>query len=689
MNKQSFISILLTILMSMTGEKTFAYDIAVPNFDGVTIYYEWANTEKTELAVSYSSLYSGNVVIPESVVYEGKTYNVTSIDYNAFYNCNSLTSVTIPNTVTSIGNIAFQGCSGLTSITIPNSVTSIGSDSFSDTGWYNNQPDGILYLDKWLIGYKGEKPTGDIFITEGTRGIAICAFKDCSDLTSVVIPKSVMSIGWGAFWGCSSLIAANIPEDLKIIECCTFSDCSSLSSINIPNTVETIEYMAFMYCSSLNSVKIPNSVTSIGYQAFWGCSSLTSAIIPNSVKTIGYQAFYGCSSLASLTIPNGVTTIEEGTFARCRSLTTITIPNSVTTIEGYAFAECWDLTTIIIPNNVTTIGEGAFNDCRGLTSVTLGSSLTNIGSKAFSECDKVNSVYIKDLSSWCNYFTTKNTAPIFSSNYHLYLNEIEIEELTIPESINSLGNYVFYGCSYINSVIISNSVKTIGASAFEGCSKIEKLQLPDELQIIKNNSFKGCNNLKSVTIPANVEFIYQEAFANCNALESIKAIPETPPFLYDNSFSDFSVPLKVPKGCKDVYKTAQGWKNFTIINESEKGLYSLIYIVDSEEYKSYEIEEGTFITPELAPTKDGYAFSGWSEIPKTMPSHDVEINGRFYMPGDANGDGVVNIADIVEIVNFMNNKPSDNLDQVAANVTGDDKVNEDDIAAILDIIMNK
>jgi len=133
--------------------------------------------------------------------------------------------------------------------------------------------------------------------------------------------------------------------------------------------------------------------------------------------------------------------------------------------------------------------------------------------------------------------------------------------------------------------------------------------------------------LKNVIIPSKVEFVYQEAFANCSSLELIEALPTNPPFLYDNSFSNFSVPLKVPKGCKEAYQTAQGWKNFTNISDGVK--YRLKYIVDNVEYKSFEMEEGATITPEPAPTKDGYTFSGWSEIPTTMPAHDVTVTGTF------------------------------------------------------------
>ena len=139
MKHLKFNAFLLTLLLSMAGITAAAHDIEVANEDGKTIYYVWTN-DNTELAVSYggnttgsySGEYSGNVVIPESVTYNGATYPVTSIGSDAFSECSSLTSVTIPNSVTSIGLYAFSDCSGLTSVTIPNSVTSIGSGAFND-----------------------------------------------------------------------------------------------------------------------------------------------------------------------------------------------------------------------------------------------------------------------------------------------------------------------------------------------------------------------------------------------------------------------------------------------------------------------------------------------------------------------------------------------------------------------------
>ena len=246
---------------------------------------------------------------------------ITSIGNEAFYDCSSLTSVTIPNSVTSIGDYAFFRCSGLTSITIPNSVTSIGK----------------------------------------------YAFAGCSGLTSITIPNSVTSIGWDAFYGCSGLTSVTIPNSVTSIGGYAFYNCSGLTSITIPNSVTSIEGHAFDGCSSLTSITIPNSVTSIGIAAFSGCSGLTSVTIPNSVTSIGGRAFYSCSSLTSITIPNSVTNIESGAFSGCSGLTSVTIGSGVRNIYSNAFASCSNLADVYcyaenVPSTSSDAFEGSYVD---------------------------------------------------------------------------------------------------------------------------------------------------------------------------------------------------------------------------------------------------------------------------------------------------------------------------------------
>ena len=276
------------------------------NSDGTSVTVTYQNS----IYLGYSNL-SGNLIIPQTVTYNGTAYIVTSIGWRTFYGCTGLTSVTIPNSVTTIGENAFQGCSGLTSVTIPNSVTSIGGG----------------------------------------------AFRGCSGLTEVIIPNSVTSISEGVFSRCSGLTSVTIPNSVTSIGWSAFSGCSGLTSVTIPNSVTFIDGYAFSSCSGLTSVTIPNSVTSIGNYAFSGCSGLTSVTIGNSVTSIGESAFEGCSGLTSVTIPNSVTTIGESAFRYCSGLTSVTIGNSVTSIGDFAFWYCSGIKNIFCsiqaPQNVS------------------------------------------------------------------------------------------------------------------------------------------------------------------------------------------------------------------------------------------------------------------------------------------------------------------------------------------------
>ena len=251
--------------------------------------------------------------------------SVTSIGVAVFAGCTGLTSITIPNSVTTIEGSAFRDCTGLTSVTIPNSVTSIGWRAFGGTPWYDNLPDGMVYINRILYAYKGTMPQGtSIVVKEGTTCISGGAFQGCSGLTSITIPNSVTTIGVAVFRDCTDLTSVTIPNSVTTIENSAFYGCSGLTSITIPNSVTSIEGFAFSDCTSLTSITIPNSVTSIGSSAFRDCTCLTSVTIPNSVTSIGRSAFYGCTGLTSVTIPNSVTTIGEGAFYGCTGLTSVT-----------------------------------------------------------------------------------------------------------------------------------------------------------------------------------------------------------------------------------------------------------------------------------------------------------------------------------------------------------------------------
>ena len=252
------------------------------------IYYNVIDSKLQTVEVShtkYYSVYSGAITIPEKIVYDDEVYQVIGIGANAFRDCYNLTSLEIPNSVTTIGDVAFYGCGSLANITIPNSVTSIGSCAFDGTAWYENQPDGPLYINNVFYKYKGTMPDNtNITIKDGALEIVGYAFTDCDGLTGVTIPNSVKNIGK-----------------------CAFNNCDNLTKIEIPNGVTTIGYNAFGSCMRLASVTIPNSVRSIGDMAFSQCMDITEIYaISETPATLDYYTFSMTDiSSATLYVPVG------------------------------------------------------------------------------------------------------------------------------------------------------------------------------------------------------------------------------------------------------------------------------------------------------------------------------------------------------------------------------------------------
>ena len=326
------------------------------------------NAVEDEFGVKYSKDWKRLLRKPKSL--RGKysiRKGVKVIGNGAFFWCESLTSINIPNSVTTIGNGAFSRCSSLISINIPNSVTTIGNGAFSRCSS--------------LIS---------INIPNSVTTIGRGAFSRCNSLTSITIPNSVVTIIGNPFYfwygNLYNESKAFIYEDHVLFnknKTTLIAYIAREKNYTIPNSVTTIGEGAFKGCHFLTSIKIPNSVTTIGEGAFNGCYSLTSINIPNSVTTIGKLAFNGCYSLTSINIPNSVTTIENRAFIDCKSLTSINIPNSVTTIGESAFACCRSLIRINIPNSVTTIGKCAFYSCRRLPSHIKSDIRQRFGEKVF------------------------------------------------------------------------------------------------------------------------------------------------------------------------------------------------------------------------------------------------------------------------------------------------------------------
>ena len=624
--------------MCMVGTTAFAYGCYVGG-----IYYNLNNTEKTAEVTykdyNYNS-YSGDVTIPETIRYNEQTFSVTSIGSCAFRGCSGLTSITIPNSVTSIGSEAFSRCSGLTSITIPNSVTSI-----TDYAFYR-----------------------------------------CTGLTSVTIPNSVKTIGDGAFWGCSQLKIVTMFDNLNEISDNAFKECGieewrikvSDYAAFCNNTMTSMiscgsnsQAMVQLIDKNGNNIKdyiIPNNVTSIGKKAFCR-TNLTSVIIPNTVTNICDSAFYYCRNLESVKMGSGINIIGYDAFSECPQIKKVLIDDlaawcnidfttkayssyyhdfqsSVSSnpiaarvaVEGlgsasYAggggatiYCEGEAVSNLIIPDGVTKIKPYAFA-YGNFQKVTIPSSITQIYENAFCKCTKLKGVCINDLYAWCNinFITYSTYSTVWSRSSQeanplmyaqdLYLNDKILTNLSIPSNVKQIRPYAFYNCS-LESVVLPNGFTTIGESAFSRCKNLKSIVIPNTVTSIGKSAFSGCMSLYSVTSLINMPFNLDESVFQYTGTQ------------YDKDIVYMAATLYVPRGRVPMYSSIQGWQKFLNIVETDTK-FKLTYIVDGEEYKTYEIQATEVITPEPDPYKEGCIFSGWSEIPYLMPAHDVTVTGAF------------------------------------------------------------
>ena len=501
-----------------------------------------------------------------------------SIENLAFSNCNSLTSISIPESVTNIGRSAFFGCTALTEINFNATNCSDLVNNNQVFSYAGQNGEGITVN----IGANTTKIPAYLFFPYSTdssylpniasvhfakdstcTSIGSFAFRNCSGLTSITIPDNVTSIGRYAFSGCSGLTDIIIPESVTSIGDFTFSGCSSLESITLPfvggsiktaddtyqypfgyifgtssftggvatrqnyygSNISSTTYDTYYIPSSLKKVTITGG--NILYGAFENCGNLTSITIPESVTSIGERAFYNCSGLTNITIPESVTYIGRSAFYGCTALqyneyeSALYLGNENNPYIVLVKVKDTSLIDYTINQNAKFIYANAFSDCRDLTSITIPESMTSIGEDAFNTCSRLNSVYITDLNKWCNISFGNSSANPLHYAGNLYLNGDLATEIVIPDGVTEIKDYTFYNCSSLTSIAMPESVTSIGEDAFYGCKNLTSITIPKSVTSIGSSAFYGCSSLINITIPESVTSIGAQVFSGCSSLTNI------------------------------------------------------------------------------------------------------------------------------------------------------------------------
>ncbi len=536
-----------------------------------------------------------------------------------------------------------------------------GTLHISGSGWMSNYSEV-----KNVPWYKYRDKITNVNISPGVYSIGKCAFSGCVNLKNITIPyndinkdgiRLTNNIGDNAFSGCISLEHINIPDCILGIGNGVFSNCKKLKTITLPEGVTNkIGYEAFYNCESLESITIPSGVKSIGSFSFYGCSSLVDINIPNTVTAISNYSFEGCSSLAKINIPDSVTSIGLSSFSGCKSLTCINIPNSVTGIYASAFYGCSNLTNITIPNSVKIIdGGNVFGNCVNLESIYVSQDNMN-----FSSIDGV--LFNKDKTTIVAFPNGK----IKSS-----------ETYEIPDSVTSIGEKAFWGCSSLTSVVIPKNVTSVGRSSFDSCINLKNIYFEGDRPKTESDIFE-CVTATAYYPKGNSTW---EDSVLGNYGGDITWIPY-----------DLNVPINVSEKAKSMaLVSSQNISNAagisTITAEYDNKTANADYIIAVVKDKNAEdvLSSDNVLYIDQVTADENGAISKSIPIPSDTNSYDIVVYGpeKTALKGDVNGDGKVNIVDATDIQKYIVQMISLNEEQLkAADVTGDGKIDIKDVTLI-------
>lgn len=496
-----------------------------------------------------------------SLVEASISRDVMDIGSFAFGQCESLLAVTLREGAirgfAMIGGSAFAGCSSLEGVVIPSSVGEIGSSAFSDCESLRclTLSDGLVAIGE--RAFDCCRALATVVVPSSVLKIGNAAFKCCESAKSIILSDGIVCIGDEAFEYCRGITEMDIPGSVREIGCSSFVDCESLVSVTLHEGLRQIDIGIFDG-SSVKSLTIPGSVRkSIGTLASleelvlcegveevddWfmcACESLTHVSLPTSLKRVGQGAFsdtpFFANGETALVIANGALLgVNREKLENEELPARLVIPEGVRVIADYCFCgESFE--EVVLPNSLRVIGRGAFQGS-SLGKFLLPSSVEIIHADAFLYTDWLENLYDQMGDVELGFATSNGcilgykgdpvgeiTIPDgvkFIPEYLFAYND-QIAGVSIPSSVKWIGQSAFEGCSSLQSVVFAGGVKSIGHSAFRVCNALECVELPDSLESLGDCAFEACYNLQSVTLREGVSYIGDYAFS-VTMLDAIK-----------------------------------------------------------------------------------------------------------------------------------------------------------------------
>ena len=573
------------------GWTSYYYDSNGNYQDGT--YYERAAFVTYDPSIDWSvnnrETYQGDVVIPDKVTKDGVEYPVVAVDYSAFRDCKSLTSVQLPSSVVKISDNAFSQCSTLTSVTMPGAQVLEGSGIFYGTKITSLAfPKTLKSINSSLYKYMSNLTS--ITIEEGSD-----AFKS---VDGVLYDKKITKIvGYPAKKGGNY----TIPATITTVSSGSFPDNISIDELIVPATVTKIENNAFGSNPQIKKLTIEDGTTELiigtGNNSTWFyddkgnsfeiypmfMSTLTELYWGRPLKyTSAYSSPFASSTLNKVTFSTNVTSIPKNTFYNCYSLNTVDVKGGIVQWLNFDFTEFGTSPfsyamigggmypdavvmfngsglsgTVVVPDDVTSIPSHGFQyGCSGITDLTLPAGVTSIADGAFKGLSSLRTIQLAAANT--NYIVDDNVLYNIGKTKLLCFPQLREGEYTMPSTITTMGDYQFYNCNRLTKVTLSDKLTTINQYAFAGCSQLTSVIIPESVESIANNSFEDCTKLESIPLPSKLKEIGQYAFNKCKSLSSL-TIPASVEKINDNALDscialtslvieDATTPLLLGKG---------------------------------------------------------------------------------------------------------------------------------------------